>query len=178
MEIETERLRLRDWMVGDDGDIDAMHVLGTDPKVMATLGTLMTREQTAGLIERLDKVAQEQGHTFWACERKSDRRVIGFVGMYRTSVGPIAGEVEIGWRLAWDTWGKGYATEAAFATIDHARKVYPGTPIYAITSVLNNRSQAVMRRLGMERVESMDFNHPNIPAGSPLEAHVTFRLDP
>ncbi|WP_144097057.1 GNAT family N-acetyltransferase [Croceicoccus sediminis] len=177
MEIETERLRLRDWKVGDDGEIDAMHVLGTDPKVMATLGPLLTCEQTAAMIARLDKVAQEQGHTFWACERKDDGRVIGFVGMYRTSVGPIAGEIEIGWRLAWDCWGKGYATEAARATIEHARAIYPGAPIYAITAVLNHRSQAVMQRLGMERVEEMDFDHPRIPAGSPLEPHVTYRID-
>lgn len=174
--LETERLILRDWRVGDPAEIDAMHVLGTDPKVMETLGPLMTREETAGLIERLGAVMERQGRTFWALERKADGRLIGFTGMIRSQVPVIEDKLEIGWRLAFDAWGQGYATEAARACIADAARTDPGEPIYAITSVTNVRSRAVMERIGMVRVPDMDFDHPRIPAGAPLAPHVTYRL--
>lgn len=155
-----------------------MHAMGCDPKVMATLGPLMTREQTAALMERLDQRAQEQGRTFWAAERKADGQVIGFIGGIRSAVPAIEGMLEIGWRLAWDAWGHGYATEGARATIAHLQRTDPGEAIYAITATTNHRSQAVMKRLGMTYWEGHDFDHPAVPAGCPLESHVTYRLEP
>ena len=90
--LETERLILRDWR---DSDFDALHALCTCPEVMATIGPLHDEEKTHGLLGRLQERTIRDGHTFWAMERKSDGRVIGFCGVSRGPVTPIEGLLEI-----------------------------------------------------------------------------------
>jgi RimJ/RimL family protein N-acetyltransferase len=170
--LETERLILRDW---HDEDFDALAAMGQDPQVMATLGPLMDRAASADLLARLREMAAEHGHTFWALERKADGRTMGFTGIIRGRDGPVAGKLEIGWRLASDCWGQGYAGEAARAAIAWAREGRPGEDIYAITSVTNARSRAVMERLGMVHQPELDFDHPRVADDSPLKRHVTYR---
>ena len=172
--LETERLILRDWRADD---LDDFHLLGADPKVMATLGPIMTREQSADLILELQRRAGRFGHTFWALERKSDGRTIGFTGLVRGKAEQIAGDLEIGWRLAHDCWGKGYATEAALAAIEWARKNCPDRFLVAITSVTNAGSRAVMERLEMRHVPERDFDHPKVPEGDPLRPHVLYEME-
>ena len=89
--------------------------------------------------------------------------------------GIITGEgLEVGWRLARPAWGHGYATEAGRAAIDVARRI-GARSIWSFTSVGNQRSQAVMRRLGLHFVRN--FDHPNIPDGDPTRPHVLYQLD-
>ena len=171
---ETERLVLRDWR---DADFDGLHALCTDPRVMATIGPLHDEEKTHDLLSRLIERTSRDGHTFWAMERKDDGRVIGFCGVSRGPVPPIEGELEIGWRMAADCWGRSYAREAAQATLGWIAANRPGEPVCAITSVGNMRSRGLMARLGMRRDESMDFDHPGVADGSPLKHHVTYWLD-
>ena len=172
--LETERLILRDWR---DSDFDALHALCTCPEVMATIGPLHDEEKTHGLLGRLQERTIRDGHTFWAMERKSDERVIGFCGVSRGPVPPIEGLLEIGWRMAVDCWGRGYAREAAQATLQWIAANRPGEPISAITSVGNVRSRGLMERLGMRYRPDMDFEHPNVDDGSHLKPHVTYWLD-
>ena len=172
--LETERLVLRDWR---EEDFAALHALCTDPQVMATIGPLHDEAQTRGLLSRLTERAVRDGHTFWAMERKEDVRVIGFCGVSRGPVPPIEGELEIGWRLAADCWGQSLAREAAEATLGWIAEHRPGEPVCAITSVGNVRSRGLMERLGMQRDETMDFDHPSVADDSPLKRHVTYWLD-
>ena len=170
--LETERLVLRDWR---DDDLDALAAMGQDPQVMATLGPLLDRAGSADLLGRLRAMADEHGHTFWALERKEDGRLLGFTGIIRGRDGPVEGKLEIGWRLASDCWGHGYASEAARAALAWARANRPGEDVYAITAVTNVRSRAVMERLGMVHEPELDFAHPRVADDSPLKAHVTYR---
>ena len=172
--LDTERLILRDWR---DEDFDALHALCTCPQVMVTIGALHDEEKTRALLARLQERTRIHGHTFWAMERKDDGRVIGFCGVSRGPVPPIEGELEIGWRMAADCWGKSYAREAAQATLGWIAEHRPGEPVCAITSVGNVRSRGLMERLGMRRDETMDFDHPSVPDDSPLKRHVTYWLD-
>ena len=171
--VETERLALRDWR-GED--FAALHALCTDPQVMATIGPLHDEEKTRCLLLRLIERTARDGHTFWAMERKEDGRVIGFCGVSRSPVPPIEGELEIGWRLASDCWGRSYAREAAQATLGWIATNRPGEPVCAITSVGNVRSRGLMERLGMHYRPDMDFEHPNVESPH-LKAHVTYWLD-
>ena len=173
--IETERLVLRDWRADDAEDF---HRLGSDPQVMATLGPVMSYAETEQLIFRLQDRAREDGHCMWAAERRADGRVLGFIGVQRGRVAPIEGELEIGWRLARDCWGEGYATEGARATLDWLNAHRPGESVVAITSRSNTRSQGVMARLGMVRDPARDFDHPNVPEDSALRPHITFVKEP
>jgi RimJ/RimL family protein N-acetyltransferase len=171
--LETERLVLRDWR---DGDLEALHALCTDPLVMATIGPLNDIDRTRGLLGRLQERSARDGSTFWAMERRDDGRVVGFCGVGPGTVPFLADELEIGWRLASDCWGRSYAREAAQATLSWVAANRTGRPVWAITSAGNTRSRGLMQRLGMEYLEDMDFEHPSVEFPE-LKPHVTYRLD-
>jgi RimJ/RimL family protein N-acetyltransferase len=173
-QIETERLILREWR---ESDADPFHAMSNDPRVMATLGPLMSRAESDALIDRLQKRQIEHKHTFWALERKEDKAFIGWCGIVvALDVLPIAGKPEIGWRLAHSAWGHGYAREAAEASLAWGFQTLNVHEIWAITSVNNSRSWGLMERLGMERQHDMDFDHPNVADDSPLKWHITYRI--
>ena len=81
--------------------------------------------------------------------------------------------VEIGWRLARSAWGHGWATEAATAVLQHAFGPLGLSEVVSFTAATNTRSEAVMPRLGMQRVG--EFEHPALPKGSRLRRHVLYR---
>jgi len=84
--------------------------------------------------------------------------------------------VELGYRLAFEHWGHGYATEGSRAAITFGFATGGLTEIVAMTAVGNERSQRVMERLGMRRNPADDFDHPNIVSGHRLRRHVLYRL--
>ncbi len=172
--IRTERLVLRVWDAARD--LAAFHAVCSDPIVMATLGTPLTREETAAAIALMEAMQAKHGHCFWAVERRADASLIGWCGLIRGRTGPVAGKAELGWRLASDCWGQGYASEAARASRDWAFANLADEALYAITSQGNVRSRAVMERLGMTYQPDLDFAHPDVPHYSPLCPHVTYRL--
>ncbi|MFM5923568.1 MAG: GNAT family N-acetyltransferase [Novosphingobium sp.] len=173
MVIETARLCLRSWRADD---LTPFHAICSDPQVMATLGPVLSREETAALIDRVTEREAEHGHTFWALERASDARLIGWCGVIRGNAGPVEGKAEIGWRLASDCWGHGFATEAARATLDWLFAQLPDDSAWAITHNGNLRSRAVMERLGMHYRQELDFDHPRLAADDPLSRHVAYEL--
>lgn len=144
---------------------------------MATLGPLLTRDEVAALVARMQRLQSELGHCFWAMERKADQQLIGWCGVIRGSVAtPIAAMLEAGWRMTPSAWGKGYVTEAAIASVQWAFDHQDDDAVWAITTSENRASRAVMARLGMEYLREMDFDHPQVPADSPLLSHVTYRI--
>ena len=172
--IETGRLMLRGW---EPRDRKSFAALVRDPEVMATLGPLLSREESDAMVERLAGIDAQHGHTFWAAERKADGTLIGFCGLVRGLPGtPIEGEPEIGWRLARAAWGQGYAREAAEASLAWAWATLPDPAVAAITAAVNARSRGLMERLGMVRDPAGEFDHPMVPDGSPLKRHVTYRI--
>ena len=172
--IETARLILREWR---ESDAEPFHAMSADPRVMATLGPLMSRAESDALIARIQQRQVEHGHTFWALERKDDNMFIGWCGLVvALNELPIRGKLEIGWRLTHTAWGQGYAREAAQASLDWGFQTLGAEDIWAITSVNNNRSWGLMERLGMIRQHDMDFDHPNVADDSPLKRHVTYRI--
>ena len=89
---------------------------------------------------------------------------------------PFRPLVHIGWHLAVDAWHHGYATEGATAVLDFAFAEAGLSEIVAHTSARNERSQAVMRRLGMTHDAADDFQHPLLALDDPLRPHVLYRL--
>jgi len=80
----------------------------------------------------------------------------------------------VGWRLARRAWHLGYATEAARAALAVAFDGVGLREIWSMTAVINEPSQAVMRRIGLAEVAQ--FEHPRVPVGHPLRPHVTYYL--
>ena len=86
-------------------------------------------------------------------------------------------EAEIGWRLASDCWGNGYASEAARAAVGWLFANLTDDAAWAITHTGNTRSRAVMERLGMRYRPELDFAHPKLAESDPLRPHVTYSLE-
>ncbi len=171
--LQTQRLILRSWRAEDRGSFAAMC---GDPEVMATLGPVMNRAAADALLDRVAAKEKADGHTFWALERRSDARFIGWCGVIRGDMPPVDGKAEIGWRLARNAWGYGYATEAAGVTLTWLFTNLADDAALAITHTGNHRSRAVMERLGMVYRPDLDFAHPELSGIDPLRPHVTYRI--
>ncbi len=171
--LQTERLILRDW---EERDLEPFAAMCADPRVMETLGPVMDATAVAALIERVKAIAAEYGHTFWALERREDGAFLGWCGLIRGQDGPIQGKAEIGWRLAHHAWGRGYAREAAQATLDWGFHHLEDDAIWAITAAINHRSWGLMERLGMTRRPELAFDHPRVEEASALKPHVTYSI--
>lgn len=172
-ELNTERLRLRQWRPADRAPFAAMNA---DPEVMQFFPGTMNEAQSQAMADHCEALIAERGWGFWALEQQQQKRFLGFVGLNIPNVMlPFQPCVEIGWRLRRDAWGNGYATEAARAVLEFGFDNLELEEIVAFTSVLNYRSQAVMERLGMERQEET-FDHPSVPEGMPIRVHCLYRL--
>lgn len=173
--IETERLILRQWR---EDDFDAFAAMATDAEVMEFLLPLPDRAASNDVAKRLKAHIAEHGFGFWALEAPGVAPFIGFTGLLHVGPdAPYAPAVEIGWRLARAHWGKGYAAEAARASLKHGFGPLGLEEIVALTTPGNIRSQQVMRRIGMTRNKADDFDHPRVPDGHPLKRHVLFRIN-
>ena len=172
--IETERLILRPWK---DADHALFAAMGRSPAVMEHLGDLLDDSQVAAGIARQRDFQASHGYCFWAIERRADGDFLGFCGLKPGTVGPIDGEVEIGWRLREDAWGQGYAREAAEASIGWGWANLDAPRIMAITTPANTASWGLMIRLGMIRRPELDFGHPQFQPGEALYDHITYVME-
>jgi RimJ/RimL family protein N-acetyltransferase len=84
--------------------------------------------------------------------------------------------VEIGWRLAFEHWGKGLASEGARAALGFGFNDVGLEQVVSFTAPANLRSRRVMEKLGMTHDPHDDFDHPNLPEGHPLRRHVLYRM--
>ncbi|HEY8573940.1 GNAT family N-acetyltransferase [Phenylobacterium sp.] len=172
--IETDRLILRP---PTDADRPAIAALNADPRVGEWLSGPLTPAESDALVDRILAMIAEHGFGFWAVERKADGAVIGLAGLLAMGADlPPGPALEVGWRFVPESWGHGYATEAARAAVDWGFATQPNDEIVAITAYNNLRSQAVMERIGMVRDPAADFLHPKLSEDHPLRPHVTYRL--
>lgn len=173
--LETARVVLREWR---EEDLLPLGRMNSDPEVMDFIGLPQSRRQNSALIERFVASQAARGHCYWPIERRSDGMMIGFCGLESGGSGmPVEGKIEIGWRLARDAWGQGFALEAAQACMGWGFGNIAIDAIWAKTVPANVRSLDLMIRLGMAYVEGADFDHPALPEGDPLRRHVLYRID-
>ncbi|MDG4759546.1 GNAT family N-acetyltransferase [Micromonospora sp. WMMD710] len=157
--LTTERLILRDW-TADPADLARIYDIYSRPEVTRWLGVPgLPMSDSSQAAERLrvwqERHAADHGrYGTWAIEVRDTGRVVG-----TALLKPLPGrdetrrteDIEVGWHLHPDSWGHGYATEAARTLV--AREFAAGTSeIYAVVSPGNDASMAVCRRLGMAHV--------------------------
>lgn len=170
----TDRLVLRGWR---DADREPFAALNDDPRVMEHFPSALGRAESDALVDRIVAHWHDDSIGLWAVERTSDGAFLGFTGLTApTGVPGMPPFVEVGWRLAVHGWGRGYATEAALAAVTWGFDVRELDEIASWTTVLNVKSQAVMRRIGMTHDPADDFDHPRLPEGHPQRPHVLYRL--
>jgi RimJ/RimL family protein N-acetyltransferase len=171
--LRGERVLVRGWRLDD---LEPFADLNADPRVMEHYPEPLTRARSDAMVrERILPQFADRGYGLWAVEVPGKEPFIGFVGLqapaFEADFTPC---VEIGWRLAFDAWGCGYATEAARLALAFGFAEAGLDEIVSFTSPENRRSIAVMERLGM-RYDG-EFEHPNVPLGHRLRTHVLYRL--
>jgi ribosomal-protein-alanine N-acetyltransferase len=172
--IVTKRLILRPWR---DEDLEPFAAMSADPAVAEYLGGPLDRAGAEAAMSRIAAHFADHGFGFWPLEIKDAAPFIGFTGLQHVSFdAPFMPAVEIGWRLAREHWGKGYAAEAARAALAFGFNEAGFDEIVAFTVPANLRSRAVRERIGMTRDPAEDFDHPRHPEGHPLRRHVLYRI--
>ena len=173
IEIETPRLRMRQWR---RSDYEPFATMNADPAVMEFFESTQSRAASDASINAWQAQFAVSGWSNWAVELRESAEFIGFTGLSvprRTfSFSPC---VEVGWRLARTAWGHGYATEAARACLRVAFEQLALPEVVSFTAVGNLRSRAVMERIGMYNA-NQDFEHPGITEGHPLRLHCLYRI--
>lgn len=174
--IRTDRLILRNW---EDRDRDLFFRINSDPQVMEFFPFRRSRDETDAFFDRLRADIAGRGFGFTAVEIASSGEGIGFVGISATNLELLlpASPPQIAWRLAPEFWGNGYVTEAARAWLEFGFDSLEAPEIVSFAVHDNQRSIAVMQRLGMTRDAVGDFDHPDIPDTHPhLKRHALYRL--
>ncbi|MFM9941522.1 MAG: GNAT family N-acetyltransferase [Hyphomicrobiaceae bacterium] len=173
-ELSGARVCLRAWR---DEDREAFATMNADARVMEFFRTPLTRNESDAFVDRIQKHFAELGFGLWAIEVPNTVPFIGICGLSiaRFNV-PFTPCIEVGWRLAFEHWGRGFATEAAKLAVAHAFSELALREIVSFTSVRNLRSRAVMERLGMRYNPADDFDHPGLPPAHPLCRQVLYRL--
>lgn len=153
-DLSSDRLVLRRWEAEDADFVfdmysrwDVQRYVGRVPRVMED------RSEAVELIDRL-RSQDHPVHGCWAVERKDTGELAGTILLKpipasgdSTPLQP-SGDVEIGWHFHPDSWGNGYASEAAAVVLDHAFRSGLSM-IVAVTSPENHASQKVCTRIGM-----------------------------
>jgi RimJ/RimL family protein N-acetyltransferase len=147
--LETSRLILRGW---EGRDLEPHAEMSADPEVMRFIGDGGVLD--AGQSWR--EVALHVGHWWlrgygqWALERKEDGASLGRAGLWNPPGWP---GLEVGWKLARDAWGRGYATEAGEAAVEWTWANLDADRLISLIQPGNVRSARVAERLGMREVE-------------------------
>lgn len=172
--LRTERLLLRRWRESDRLPFQAVNA---DPRVMEHFPAPLTSPESDALLDRAQEHFNRHGFGPFAVELLESDEFIGFIGLSIPAfAAPFMPAVEIGWRLAFEHWGRGLATEGARAALAFAFNELDLGQIVSFTVPANLRSRRVMEHLGMTHNPEDDFDHPNLPAGHPLRSHVLYRI--
>jgi RimJ/RimL family protein N-acetyltransferase len=170
------RVSLRRWR---DEDREAFAAMNSDARVMEFFHSSLSRGESDAMVDRIQAHFDEYGFGLWAIEVPGVAPFIGFAGLtWARFSAPFTPCVEVGWRLAFEHWGHGYATEAARSALGYGFGTLVLPEVVSFTSATNHRSRAVMERLGMRRDPAGDFDYPSFPDGHPLRRHVLYRLGP
>ncbi len=176
LEIATDRLIMRRWKATDRAPFAA---LNADPVVMEHFPSTLSEAESDAMIDRIEAGFDAKGYGLFALERRDTGAFIGFTGLMLADFDvPFLPAVEVGWRLAAEAWGHGFATEAAGAALWFGFEQCKLDEIVSFTAVSNRPSQRVMQRIGMSRDRANDFDHPALAEGDPLRRHVLYRVGP
>jgi RimJ/RimL family protein N-acetyltransferase len=172
--LATERLILRQWKPSDR---EAFARIIADPRVMEFLPAVLSRQESDELCDRIEAHLEQRGFGPYAVETRPNSLFIGFIGLsvpaFQAHFTPC---VEIGWRLAFEHWGRGLATEGARAVMRYGFESLRLDEIVSFTVPANLRSRRIMEKLGMTHAAADGFDHPGLPSEHPLGRHVLYRL--
>ncbi|HET7727951.1 MAG TPA: GNAT family N-acetyltransferase [Candidatus Limnocylindrales bacterium] len=173
--IRTDRLLLRRWR---ESDREPFAALNADPVVREYLQGTIVRARSDAQIDAIEAHWDAHGWGLWAIEVPGTAPFVGYAGLWPADFVTGHPMVEVGWRLAREHWGHGYATEAARAALRFGFEKLGLDEIVSFTVPANVRSIRVMERIGLVRDATRDFDHPRVdPVAYPqLVRHVLYRM--
>lgn len=171
--LETNRLILRNWK---NEDLHTFIKMNSDKEIMKFFPNILTKDETINFYNKINDKLNTYGYGLYACELKSNKNFIGFIGFHNTTLPGIINDnfIEIGWRINKIYWNNGFASEGALACIKHGFTNLNFQQIYSFTSKLNIPSQKVMKKIKMNYLK--DFNHPRVSKNSKLYPHVLYYI--
>jgi 3-dehydroquinate dehydratase/shikimate dehydrogenase len=173
MIIKTERLILRPWR---EDDLELFARLNADPRVMEYFPGTKSFEESKSEYLRILEHFENHGWGFWAAV--VENQWIGFIGLVQVNFeAPFTPAVEIGWRLAYEFWGNGYAPEGAIAALQFGFQELQLREIVSFTAEQNRRSRRIMEKIGMTHQPEQDFDHPKLVEGHHLRRHVLYKIN-
>jgi len=157
-EIETQRLRLRRFTIND---LEVLTRINSDPEVMRYIGNgrPATLEQTKAALHSILNHWEKHGFGLWAAEQKQDGVVTGFCGLKYLD---NTDEIEVGYRLAREFWGVGFATEGAGASLQYGWKTLQLKRIVAVVQPGNSASQRVLEKIGLRFIRRAVYYNSNV----------------
>ena len=169
----SDRLGFRNW---DFTDIDKMHEINSDEKVMEFFPSIPTKEQTAEFVERMKKQYEEKGFCYFAVDKLYDNEFIGFIGLseqtYEADFTPC---VDIGWRIKSSEWNKGFASEGAKKCLDYALNDLKLEDVYSIAPKINTKSEHIMTKIGLKK--QYEFEHTLLTKNDRLKTCVLYKTE-
>lgn len=169
----SKRIGFRAWKKEDLNDFA---LINADPAVMRHFPKVLSIEETADLIERLQKLFDEHGYCYYATEVLATKELIGFIGInYQSYESSFSPGTDIGWRLKQSSWGKGYATEGAVRCLEHAFQDLKLEKVFAVCTIANSPSENVMKKIGMTKKGI--FNHPKLKEFPSYEKCVWYEIE-
>jgi len=155
--------------------------MNADARVREFFPRLLSRYESDASVQLFSEHIQRYGWGFWAASLVETGEFIGFIGLQNVNFSAPFNQstpaVEIGWRLAFNHWGKGYATEGALAALRYGFETLNLEEIVSFTAIANQRSRHVMEKIGMHHNPEDDFDHPKLAERHPLRRHVLYRLE-
>ncbi|WP_300488392.1 GNAT family N-acetyltransferase [Flavobacterium sp.] len=167
----SKRLGFRNW---DINDIDKMHEINSDERVMQFFPSLPSKEQTAEFIARMMHQFQNKGFCYFAVDKLENNEFIGFIGLaeqtYQADFTPC---VDIGWRIKSSEWNKGFATEGAKRCLDYAINDLKLENIFSIAPKVNVKSEHIMVKIGL--IKQYEFEHSLLTNNDQLRTCVLYK---
>ncbi len=171
--IETDRLILREWI---DSDRVPFARMNADPLVMEHLPRSLDEKASNKLVDRFQAHFKAHGFGLYAVSRKEDGEFVGFTGLNTVEFeAAFTPAVELAWRLDYEYWGKGYASEAGQAVLHHAFTKLKLKEVVAFTVHDNTTTIKLMEKVGMVRDPKGDFDYPALRKGHPFGRFVLYR---
>jgi len=142
--LETERLIIRDWKFSDWKQCKP---LATDPRVLKYIPPHepWSDQRIQDFVRQAIELNESRGWILWPVIHRRDNRLIGTCGFWHS----FLPDVEIGWRLHPDYWGRGLMTEAASSVLQYGWQRFDFPQVIAVAQTDNAQSIRIMQKLSM-----------------------------
>ncbi|MBK9353560.1 MAG: GNAT family N-acetyltransferase [Bacteroidetes bacterium] len=170
---KSQRLGFRNW---ESADIDELHKINSDKKVMEFFPSVSTKKQTIEFIEKMKSQFSEKGFCYYAVDKLENNNFIGFIGLSEQNfIADFTPCVDIGWRIKYSEWNKGFATEGAIKCLQYAFEVLKIEEIFSIAPKINLKSTHIMAKIGLKKQN--EFEHPLLKNDARLKTCVLFKIE-